>query len=160
MEEAEETDDAANLVWITTLALVLLVAAVVAVVVSTVLTARRRSRWRRAGATGAWALILRSLEVAGRPAEPGHSAPQVAGEMPEAVRHSAAVVAGAAERSAYAPAPATPDPSATGPATAPPDGESRGAAPADPWHLAGQVERHLRRSAPWWRRLGWWAWPR
>ena len=126
----------------------------VALLTALALGVRRRRRWRRSGAQGAWALILRSLHVAGRPVAPHQSAPQVAESLDEPAREAAALVAAHAERSAFAP---------TEPGGAGPDGARDGAGASEGahhWELAARVERHVRRKAPWWRRLGWWIWPR
>lgn len=158
-EEAQEASGA----LLVTLAAVLLAVLVLAVLVGAVLATRRRLRWRRAGAPGAWALILRAMDVAGRPAPPDKAAPQVAGALDPPAREAAALVAAHAERSVFAPA-EPPVHGAAEPAQPHPAGTSSdaGDAPgtADHWALAAQVERHLRRQAPWWRRLGWWIWPR
>lgn len=123
----------------------LLVLLVLAVVAASAVVARRRRRWRRSGPVGSWALVQRSLRVAGRPVPAHHSAPDLAASVAEPVRQAAGVVAGRAERAAFAPP--------AGETTHIPEETS------DSWALATEVERYLRRQVPWWRRLAWWVWP-
>lgn len=134
--------------WVDVVAAVLAVVVLLALLVvagGALVVLRRRLRWRRSGPTGAWALIQRSLRVAGRRPPTHHSAPEVADTVAEPVRRAAGVVAGQAERAAF------------GPSASP--GRSL-EEPGRPWDLATEVERHLRQQTPWWRRLGWWIWPR
>jgi hypothetical protein len=103
------------------------------------LRAGRRSRLRRAGATGAWAYVLDSLLLAGRTPPRTAPAPAVAGELasPEATR-----LAVLADRAAFAPEPAPPE-------------LGRAA-----WPLALRVRASLRRRVPWYRRVFWAVDPR
>jgi transglutaminase-like putative cysteine protease len=97
------------------------------------LRAGRRVRLRRAGATGAWAYVLDSLLLAGRPPVRHRPAPEIAQELGgPAVR-----LATFADRAAFAPDPA-------------PAGLGRAA-----WPLALQVRAGLRREVPWYRRVFW-----
>lgn len=136
--------------WVEVLAAVVAVVLLLSLLVvagGALVVVRRRLRWRRSGPAGAWALIQRSLRAAGRRPPTHHSAPEVADAVAEPVRQAAGVVAGQAERATFGPAPSR---SPLQPAEEP--GQS--------WELATEVERHLRRQTPWWRRLGWWIWPR
>jgi transglutaminase-like putative cysteine protease len=90
----------------------------------------RRSRLRRAGATGAWAHVLDLLLLAGRSPSPSRVAPDVARDLGPGAQRLAAL----ADRAAFAPT-ATPDP--------------------DAWRLAQEVRAGLRRVVPWYRRLLW-----
>jgi transglutaminase-like putative cysteine protease len=103
------------------------------------LRAGRRSRLRRAGATGAWTYVLDSLLLAGRTPARAAPAPEVAGALasPEASR-----LAVLADRAAFAPDPAPPE-------------LSRAA-----WPLALKVRASLRRRVPWYRRVFWAVDPR
>jgi transglutaminase-like putative cysteine protease len=103
------------------------------------LRAGRRSRLRRAGATGAWAYVLDSLLLAGRTPARAAPAPEVAGELasPEARR-----LAYLADRAAFAP-------------ELPPPELGRTA-----WPLALKVRASLRRRVPWYRRVFWAVDPR
>ena len=76
--------------------------------------------------------------------------------MAEPVRQAAGEVADHAERAAFAPGAAAGGRQPT--ATMPESGEMD-AVSTQSWNLAIEVERYLRRQAPWWRRLGWWIWP-
>ena len=105
---------------------------------------RRRRGWRSGGPTGAWALIQRSLQVAGHRPPEHHGAPEVAATVDEPVREAAGVVAGQAEQAAFGPGMT---------------GSGATVDPVESWTLATEVEQHLRRRASWWRRLGWWVWP-
>lgn len=150
---------------------VVLVIALLAVLVTAGSAVRARLRWRRRGALGAWALIQRSLRVAGRRPPAQHSAPDVAAALGEPVRRAATMVAEQAEYAAFAPPEAGAGGSTTGLMLAPGetqagldgppgnDGAGYTEAQTGPWVLATEVERYLRRQAPWWRRLGWWIWP-
>ena len=126
---------------------------VLAVAVGALVVLRRRLRWRSTGPTGAWALIQRSLQSAGQRPPDHHGAPDVASTVPEPVREAAGAVAGRAEQAAFGPGAASGAPDAVT------SGTTRTVDPAGSWELATEVERHLRRRAPWWRRLGWWIWP-
>jgi hypothetical protein len=119
--------------------LVLLAAPVLIVLVLGGLRAGRRSRLRKAGATGAWAYVLDSLLLAGRTPARARPAPEIADEVatPEA-RHLAVL----ADRAAFAPEPA---PVETGRVA---------------WPLALRVRATLRGRVPWYRRVFWAVDPR
>lgn len=103
------------------------------------LRAGRRSRLRRAGATGAWAYVLDSLLLAGRTPARGKPAPEIAGDLGTAEANRLAVLA---DRAAFAPEPA---PAELGRAA---------------WPLALGVRAALRRRVPWYRRMFWAVDPR
>ncbi|TDV57160.1 transglutaminase domain-containing protein [Actinophytocola oryzae] len=114
--------------------LVIIAVPVLVLVVLGGLRAGRRSRLRRAGATGAWAYVLDSLLLAGRTPPRASPAPEIANGLatPEARR-----LAVLADRAAFAPNPA---PAEVGRAA---------------WPLALRVRATLRRRVPWYRRLFW-----
>jgi transglutaminase-like putative cysteine protease len=105
---------------------------VLLVLILGVLRAGRRSRLRRAGATGAWAYVLDALLLAGRTPARHLAAPDIGRALadPAAVR-----LAELADRAAFAPDP---------PPTA-----------VDSWRLAVTVRAGVRRAVPWYRRLFW-----
>ncbi|MBP2330524.1 transglutaminase-like putative cysteine protease [Kibdelosporangium banguiense] len=105
---------------------------VVMVLVLGMMRAGRRSRLRRAGATGAWVYVLDALLLAGRSPARHVTAPDVARGLaePDAVR-----LAELADRAAFAPGP--------------PLGG------ADAWRLAVKVRSGVRREVPWYRKLFW-----
>ncbi|WP_413452618.1 transglutaminase-like domain-containing protein [Georgenia phoenicis] len=105
----------------------------------------RRRRWQRAGAPGAWAQVLDALTLAGRPAGPGDTAPDVVATLDPSVREEALLLAARAEAAAFAPV-------ADGPA-------GRGTS-AEDWRTARAVERSLRRTQHRPSRLWWWFTPR
>lgn len=118
--------------------LALLAVPVLVVVVLGGLRAGRRSRLRRAGATGAWAYVLDSLLLAGRTPPRHRPAPEIASDLSDAAAVRLAVLA---DRAAFAPEPVpAPDPAA--------------------WPLARQVRAGLRRRVPWYRRMFWAVDPR
>nr|WP_279495576.1 transglutaminase domain-containing protein [Actinocrispum wychmicini] len=96
------------------------------------LRAGRRSRLRRAGATGAWAYVLDAMLLAGRAPARHIAAPDIAHALddPAATR-----LAELADRAAFAlgPPPAT----------------------RDAWRLAVTVRSGVRRRIPWYRRMFW-----
>lgn len=152
----EEESDAVVVAVVLTLLAVLAAAVVVTLLISGVLRLRRRLAWRGSGDTGAWALVLESARLSGRPAPPELPAPQAALTCPEPVRGEAVLVAERAERAAYAPR-------ATGATEAAGAPEAAGATDAGDglrsWILARRVEKQWRRLAPWWRRALWFLWP-
>jgi transglutaminase-like putative cysteine protease len=114
--------------------LVVLAVPVLVFVVLGGLRAGRRSRLRRAGATGAWAYVLDSLLLAGRSPVRARPAPEIADELATAEARHLAVLA---DRAAFAPEPA---PAELGEAA---------------WPLARSVRSTLRQRVPWYRRLFW-----
>ena len=91
----------------------------------------RRSRLRRAGATGAWRHVLDLLVVSGRTPAPHLTAPAIAATLPA----PAARLADLADRAAFSPDAAHPT--------------------DEPWALARRVRSALSRQAPWYRRVFW-----
>jgi transglutaminase-like putative cysteine protease len=104
------------------------------------LRAGRRARLRRAGATGAWAYVLDSLLLAGRPPVRHRPAPEIAADL-AVFAPAAPRLADFADRAAFAPEP-TP---------------GLGSAA---WPLALAVRAGLRRVTPWYRRIFWAVDPR
>lgn len=124
-EQPPAPDDRSWLGLLAVPALPLLVAVVFAA-----LRAGRRTRLRRAGATGAWAHVLDLLLLAGRSPKPNRVAPDVARDLGPPAQRLAAL----ADRAAFAPD-QTADP--------------------DAWRLAQEVRRGLRKVVPWHRRVLW-----
>jgi len=100
----------------------------------------RRSRWRGAGARGAWARVEDSMRLAGLPVPAGATAPELVAALPVEAAEAGRAVADAAEASAFGPAGGGVD--------------SDGSA-LDAWGRAGDVERELRAGASPARRLLW-----
>ncbi len=98
----------------------------------------RRLRLSRAGAPGAWAYVLDSLQLAGRTPRRDRAAPDIARDV-AAFAPAAVPLADLADRAAFGPGP-TRDPEA--------------------WRLAVEVRKGLRRVVPWYRRLFWSVDPR
>lgn len=116
---------------------------ITAVVALAVRRARRRARWRRQGARGAWALVLDALALAGRP--------PAAGAAPEAIAADAVPAEGAQRQAALTLA-AQAQSAAFGPAADAVGGDVGSDAG---WAAAVDIERSLRRGSSPWRRLTW-----
>ncbi len=111
----------------------------------------RRSRWRRAGVRGAWAQVLDALALTGRRPGPGDTAPDVVAQLAPSVREEALLLATRAEAAAFAPS--------SSPAPRPGPRQPRSGSD-DGWSTVRTVERSLRGTLPWPRRIWWWFTPR
>lgn len=132
----------------------------------------RRSRWRRGGAMGAWALLLDALVLAGRPARADATPDGIAAALAADPGVVVQPLADQAQAEAFAPPtrPTPPTPAVGGSAggrrysgTAS-DRHSDlspagAAAEGDAWASAVAAERALRASSPRWRRLVWFCSP-